>query len=882
MRVARSLLCALACGSLWISFGTLAVLDSSTARLGALPPAWLLVLLVVVGAIVGWLTRVSASALWPLALTTLLWLPWLPMPVPAAFLMWSGPLELVVWTAAVGGVLASFAPPRLPVWLAAWVSRPSRAPVMAAAIGLCCAVVAAQQIGDRIPAGDEPHYLIIAQSLLLDGDLQIENNHRRRDFFAYFDDLPRPDFLRRGTNGQIYSVHAPGLPALVAPAFAIAGYHGVVIFVALLVAIGGATAWHAAWLITGSATAAWMGWTAVFFSAPVFFHAFTVYPDGAGAVFGMAAVWLLVRLDVDTTPVSRLVLVAVGAALAMLPWLHSRFALVAAGLGLAILVRLFTSPDRWRQVGTFLVVPVISASAWFGFFKIIYGTFNPTAPYGSVVQNRLATLQPGLPGLFFDQQFGLVTNAPIFAVAVIGLVALARHRPRLVAELALIGVPYVLAVASYAMWWAGHSAPARFLTILLLPAAIPVAWLFHNVAAVWARAAVVAAAIVGGLFVVMRVSVNSGLLLYNGRDGYDLLLDWLSPAVNLPLAFPSFHRDVVRAAFADTLTWAVAMSVALVVLWLSRRWGCRSRGTAWAVSGGVLASMVMAASTLVWARYGTDRVITPPSSQAAFLEEWNPHWHSLELQLEPIAILTHESVLPRLDLETSNRGPRVGATRPLLYLPLVPAGEYEVVVDGAARSAGTLEVFVGRSAEAIERFDLSNRPTGYTGLMLRVPVLVHSITIRGDATASAAVSAVRLRPLRVRPPADRLTSTYAHRATRYGAMRVFFFDEDPFMEAPGFWTAGGKSTAVLVDPDEGGPSTLLLRAGAVPTNVSLSSGQWHVAYDLSAGQLQEVELPRPSTARPLTITTTARFRPADIDPSNTDLRELGVWVEFPR
>src|SRR5947199_249206 len=72
-------------------------------------------------------------------------------------------------------------------------------------------------VAPRQPVGDEPHYLIITQSLLLDHDLQIENNHRRGDYRAYFrgGDM-KPDYLNRGANGQIYSIHAPGLPVLIA------------------------------------------------------------------------------------------------------------------------------------------------------------------------------------------------------------------------------------------------------------------------------------------------------------------------------------------------------------------------------------------------------------------------------------------------------------------------------------------------------------------------------------------------------------------------------------------------------------------------------------------------------------------------------------------
>ena len=46
--------------------------------------------------------------------------------------------------------------------------------------------------------GDEPHYLIITESLLRDGDLQIENNHQRGDYRSFYPRELRPDFLQRG------------------------------------------------------------------------------------------------------------------------------------------------------------------------------------------------------------------------------------------------------------------------------------------------------------------------------------------------------------------------------------------------------------------------------------------------------------------------------------------------------------------------------------------------------------------------------------------------------------------------------------------------------------------------------------------------------------
>lgn len=47
-----------------------------------------------------------------------------------------------------------------------------------------------------------------------DGDLKIENNHLRGDYREYFFGPLKPHYLARGVNGEIYSVHAPGLPAV--------------------------------------------------------------------------------------------------------------------------------------------------------------------------------------------------------------------------------------------------------------------------------------------------------------------------------------------------------------------------------------------------------------------------------------------------------------------------------------------------------------------------------------------------------------------------------------------------------------------------------------------------------------------------------------------
>jgi hypothetical protein len=217
----------------WLTCGalTLTSLSPDGARVGLLQsPGWLVAWLAA-AFLVLLISRTSRGAL--LILGAVLVAPWLPGRVPAAAFIWTGPLRDWLWIVVIVAVVAPAAARRVPANLTRVVHDPRRAPWLAAAIAAVAYLAGAYQISPRLPTGDEPHYLIIAQSLLKDHDLKIENNHRRGDYHDYYADDLRPDYLQRGINGEIYSVHAPGLPVVIAPVLALFGYPGVLVFLAL-------------------------------------------------------------------------------------------------------------------------------------------------------------------------------------------------------------------------------------------------------------------------------------------------------------------------------------------------------------------------------------------------------------------------------------------------------------------------------------------------------------------------------------------------------------------------------------------------------------------------------------------------------------------------
>ena len=442
---------------------------------------------------------------------------------------------------------------------AACVSDPRRAPALAAALAAAVYLAAAWAVSPRLPAGDEPHYLVITQSLLLDHDLKIENNHRQGDYHAYYGGDLRPDYLQRGKDREIYSIHAPGLSIAVAPAFALFGYPGRRCFSVSaerrrdrrhvergvaddgrgggeLVRLGvhrlvGAVLFAIVHRVSGRARRGNRDGRRR--------HDDRRHGRDRPTPFRRPApAWPHCP---GCTPVSR-------SPQPCSPCSSSRETATAID----------TSAARRRSSR----YPIVSAFAWFGFFFAIYGTADPRAPYGGYTQSAVANLAHGIPGLLFDQQFGLLPNAPAYLCVLAGAWVVARRAPRLALELAALTIPYGLAVAAFFMWWGGFSSPARFLTPIVLPLAIPAGVWFQSTGR-GGRVLGLSALFLSVTISATLVSVDRGALLYNGRDGASNLLVWLSPAINLAGGLPSMFQAGAARALVIAAIWAGAVGAVI-------------------------------------------------------------------------------------------------------------------------------------------------------------------------------------------------------------------------------------------------------------------------------------------------------------------------------
>ena len=872
----------------WLSQGTLAVTGIEDSRVALLPLSIGSASIIVLAMAAVWLAWRLGASLAPLWLLALVALPWLPVSLPAALQLWSGPLALMVWL-AVALTLASSSPVIVRAMRERFrdVALRDRPWVKAGAIACAIYAIAAWQTSPSVPGGDEPHYLIITQSLLKDHDLRIENNHRNGDYRAYFaGELPKPDFRRRGRNGEIYSIHAPGLPAIVAPAFAIAGYHGVVVFLILLASAGSALAWRLARIVTGRSDAAWFGWAIVTLSTTEIFHSFTVYPDGVGGVIVLTGIWGLLRAQQESeTGVERVGPWWLhGAALAILPWIHTRFAILAAGLGGLILLRLSTTKNPAAKAVAFLLIPAISALCWVGFFIAIYGTPDPSVPYANEV-GAVSYIPGGLAGLFFDQRFGVLAYSPALICSLAGLVVMVRQRAsrRLGLELLFVFVPYLLAVTHFAMWWGGASAPGRFFAPILLAMAIPgaVGWtaIRHRATRVTILAALAYTAFMSSVL----IFVDGGRLAYNVRQAYALVLEWLNSSIDLALGTPSWWQGQQITSLEltrDTAIWLAVFGITWMLLrTVESARSLRNRGAFCLASAGAYAAAAMLSLTIVWAFAGAQPIISTPA-QLEVLRRVSRESQLLAMSLPGLkrvaatAVPSMLRIQPRLSDAPGGAGPN---DRPLYQIPLVPAGSYRLTTHLAR--PGVMMIGIGRDQFSLVRRELNEEPP-----VLNFPVDVRAIVIRGGESQARGQNQLNLwiEPISIVSPAQRLTSDYAKHAVRYGTTNVYFLDERSFPEPEAFWVGGGRTTTVVVQPAVGESMTaLLVRNAPVDNHVTFQSTAWRDEMTLGSGEERRVEVPIDPQrgAALLTITTSAGFRPSAVDPKSRDDRFLGVWIK---
>jgi hypothetical protein len=582
--------------------------------------------------------RLGAARRQPLLALLVTALPLVPVAigVAPALLLFQGPALLLVAGAAAGAVLgtATAAPDKLGLGTVIAVAASGYA-----LLGLFLPGPAGAQ-------GDEPHYLAQAQSLLSDGDLDLTDEFEAREYAAFFPGRLEPHASPNSPAGRLYSIHTPGLPALILPAYAVAGYPGARLFLSLLAAWTAGLTWRCVRRTEGPGLAAACG-AAIAFTPPLPFYAVAIYPELPAA---LATALFLGTTRGDGRAREALLAAALAAAL---PWLHPKLLpLGVVGLGLT-LIRGGSPRLRVAAVAATLA----SWGALLVFLESHYGSASLAAAYGPGFSGDVSPQRAlwGGPALLLDRQFGLLSTGPLWALAVPGAWLAWRRRRSEVVGAALLAGATLGVGASFSMWWGGACPPARFAVPALPALAVLLAPAFR------ARHRL-AGALAGFGIAVVLLAAHAPRAIHNRPDGESGLLRYLAPGLDLDPLLPSFVSGggpaaVALAAGLAGVGWAV--------------WRHGSRGAL--IGGGLYLGMAAGLSNapLVHAR----------SAALRLLDDWQPDaivGTSGPLDLEqvrvPLDLRDPPWQLAPLETRTS---------RPLD----VPPGRYRVYVDARAVSA---------------------------------------------------------------------------------------------------------------------------------------------------------------------------------------------------
>jgi hypothetical protein len=425
--------------------------------------------------------------------------------------------------------------------------------------------------------GDEPHYLLTAESIVSDRDLDLRDEYATRayrDWYPYV--LERHGRL---TNRQANEPHGAGFPLLIAPAYALGGALAVQLLMAAIAALAFTLA---AALARHIVPEPWAAITALAcgLSLPALAYGTAVTPElSAGALLAAAA---LLALRLRERP--RIRWVTGGAImLGALPWLGLSFAVPGLVIALAMLRWL---RRRARSFAMLVVVEVVlfSAVMYVTVNDQLYGGFTPAAAdigghdLGALDASDYLARAPRLVALWLDRTYGALRWAPVVALAFFALWLLWRSRRDHLARVlpdrhdveatatlcALVCAAQVLVAAFVAPTMFGFFFPGRYL-VTALPMAVPlVAWGLRT------------APRIGGVLVALTAVTSVWWFAELRIDGGAII----GPSSRAPLgpldaALPLFGTvsPGTTAAFAVV---AVALLALLLFEW--RSWRARSAG----------------------------------------------------------------------------------------------------------------------------------------------------------------------------------------------------------------------------------------------------------------------------------------------------------------
>jgi hypothetical protein len=502
---------------------------------------------------------------------------------------------------------------------------------------------------------------------------------------------------------------------------------------------------------------------------------------------------------------------------------------------------------------------------------------------------RVGNLVFGAPGLFFDQEYGVLAYAPVYILAATGLVVMWRagsDRRRLAVETTLAFLALTATVGAFRIWWGGTSSPGRPLASGLLLLALPIS--------VAAAAAPIGSAQRAAHHVLLWISIGiaatlmlgqRGLLLGNGRDGTSSLLEYWSPSGDVWSVAPTFIFHEAPTAWLHSLMWLLVAGVAAFII---SRWRTRTAGSAALVALTTLIAALLVL-TFVMPLLPHDPPL-PMSSVAArsrrvLLDKFDTVSRPIAIRYDPFRVDSAASILSLASLSVEPGARR--DPQPIRVLHngrfSLPAGRYQADFEwtGTLPRSVPMSLQIGSDEPAWQTWQVQPQAGAHWGVDFDLPVDAGFVGFRGGTDLERAMGRLTIKPVSVVDESARPHVPNVLTILQYGSVSALFHDANSSPETTGLWVLGGRTSRVTLSrPTDAGALTLRIHTGLEPNRVTISMRGWQETLTLDAAAPKEITLPD-SDRRLLTIEVHAEsgFSPRTYEPKSQDLRYLGAWVE---
>ncbi len=378
------------------------------------------------------------------------------------------------------------------------------------------------------PTGDEPHFLVISQTLLKYHSLNVMLDYTHGDYRSFYAIYLAPH-VSYGPNGQLLPLHSIGAPILWLIPYYFWGRLGAVLFISCISVL---IILNIYWLLLTmgiSRKYALLVSLAYALASPIYMYSHLTFIEPIGALLCIYVLRKILQEEISSADILISSLL-----LGILPWIHIRFALFEIVLFGAFLYKLYAS-NKFKNLKyyVYFLLPVVALFVVFEIYNFkVWGTLNPTINEVNDIHgnSKPFVVLPfrAIVGMLFDQEFGLCISFPVFIFLFIGMVlAMKKQFIRYNLLVLALSLPYLLICTTFRSWSGGWSPTARFLLVLLPLGSFYIAYALEQLRSILSSVVFAIAVVYGCIYNLL--AVLPVLLSFNDGSGRNraLMSLWL-------------------------------------------------------------------------------------------------------------------------------------------------------------------------------------------------------------------------------------------------------------------------------------------------------------------------------------------------------------------